>query len=435
MNFFKKNWLYLLVVALPFERIPSLEMSLPGHNITIRIAQIIALAALGFGLLRRDVLSKIKPLMKLRDPRFWLVLYLLVSLISILISINKARSEEAFLATLLTIGVAILISFSLKKFKFGLIYKVMAWTALVVSIFGLYQFVGDSFGLGQAWTGLKANYVKQVFGFPRIQSVGLEPLYFANYLVLPLVATAVLFITDAFRRKWLALLFIFLLTTTLMLTLSRGGIIAGAFAFISANALLWIKINFRMLGLALATIVLGVLASLASIYFVGSINGQGQGQKAVSQYTHQAETLKPGAYTADNDRTRTQKLAADAFRSRPILGYGLGSFGAYAKTADPIDYPQGSDDPIVNNEYFEIGAETGVLGLITLAGFLFTLAFQILRGFFFEKSGQKVWIAIFATVVASYLIQYLSFSTLYIMNIWVSIGILMGLVLPANKYE
>jgi len=75
-------------------------------------------------------------------------------------------------------------------------------SAFLMSIIGIYQFFGDMAGLPTSLTGLDPGYTKVVFGFPRIHAFSKEPLYYANYIFIPLgIALALFFSKQAKRTK------------------------------------------------------------------------------------------------------------------------------------------------------------------------------------------------------------------------------------------
>ena len=74
----------------------------------------------------------------------------------------------------------------------------------IVSIFGIYQFLGDLvLGLPTFLTGLRPQYTKAVFGYPRVQATAIEPLYFAGMLFWPMFLMILLLLNNLkFRDFW-----------------------------------------------------------------------------------------------------------------------------------------------------------------------------------------------------------------------------------------
>lgn len=429
MKLLNRWWLPALIVSLPFERIPSLNLHVGSHSATIRASLVIAV----IGLVAYGAEAVRSQKLRLTNPVMWLGLYGVVILASMAVSIDPTRSLLALVATYITLGTAVIVATVLPRYDLRYILRVIIFTALLVGLFGIYQFIGDSFGVSNTYTGLRSIYTKHVFGFPRVQSTGLEPLFFANYLLLPILLLAGFLYTRRIGgRAWPAL---GILVAVLAFTLSRGGFAAGIAGLIAVGVVLWPQGSVSR-GLKVAgTIALGVFVAVGAIYFVASLTAKpGQSKKAVSVYVHQS-TRTTTTTTADSDRVLDRRLAAQAFRQRPLLGYGIGSFGAYAKQNAPLVYPPGKNSPTANNEYLEVLAETGILGAITLGGFLITFAGQIVRAYRRADSDHRIWIAILSIAMGAYLIQYYAFSTLYIMSIWTTVGLLLGLtqLTPKNK--
>lgn len=433
MKIFRTWWLYLLIAALPFERIPSLDLPLGAQSVTVRLSMVIAVLALIF------IGSKINwRAIKLAfsNPAIWLFLYLLVLVISSFQSLNPGRSLFVVVATSITILTAILISQSLKNFSLFKVYAVYAVSAVVVSIFGLYQFFGESIGLSTALTGLRENYIKEVFGFPRIQSTGLEPLFFGNYLLLPVLLIAGM-IYGRQKNSLKSYLVLALLITTLGLTLSRGAIIGAAAGAIILIVGLYKYADLKSLGRLITAIILGAGACLLLIFAVTNATSPEpeKGKVAVNRYIQQSQA-QATTTSGDSDRIVNRRLAQQAFTERPLLGYGPGAFGAYAQQAYPAMYPPTANYPTVNNEYYEILAETGLAGALTLLGFAASLLYQAFMRLRTKiHPYQRIWIIVLLTTCVAYGIQYYAFSTLYIMHIWVTVGLLLGLLNPAYKFD
>lgn len=431
VKFLNRWWLLLLIISIPFERIPSWNVTLLGHSVTLRINLVIAsIGILAFGV---ETLRHTK--WGFRQPAFWLAAYLFIALLSVTTSIDKGRSAIALIATGITLAAALIVARVMQRYQLSTLFKVIAGTAAAVSLFGLYQFLGDSAGLSTHLTGLRPIYTKSVFGFPRVQSTGLEPLFFANYLIVPIMLVAGLALSRLLRAKRFAPLLV-LYILILALTLSRGGIIGAAGGLAVLGVVLWRQSNWRSRVYTTLSLVAGAVLAVGLIYGATTLTNKKphSGTKAVDSYVHQSTHVTSGAGSADSDRVLDRKLALRAFKERPILGQGLGSFGTYAKKVDPADYPASTNSPTVNNEYFEVLAETGLLGLFALAGFVITLGVRIYAALRRPLDRlQRVWLwALVATVVA-FGIQYYAFSTLYIMNIWVAVGLLMGLTTLAPR--
>ena len=198
------NWLsslvFWLTFSLPFERIPS--VSLGGAN--LRASQILTI--LGFYFVAILVFKKDKKILSLKlVPNFiWLVFLVILSIPSWFFVLDYSRFWITQLATFLAFGSCFLVAHFARVWRNlqGLFVSLSA-----VCVFGIYQFLGDLvWDLPAVWTGLRPQYTKAVFGYPRVQATAIEPLYLAGMLFWPIFLLILLLLnrlklTDFFERK------------------------------------------------------------------------------------------------------------------------------------------------------------------------------------------------------------------------------------------
>ncbi len=423
MSLIKKYWVYLLVATLPFERLPSLNVPTHGHSITIRLSYIVAI--LGIVIFFKPLIHALKA--KWTSPQFWILGYLFVTVLSTIAALDPTRAALALVASIIALGTGLVVAQVVRVEQMSTIHKVLGIVTAAVCLFGLYQFLGDSLGLSPGLTGLTPNYTHQVFGFPRLQSTGLEPLFFGNFLLIPFGLTLARTLAGRWNKWYLLLLL--LIATTMTLTLSRGTFYAAAAGAIGLGVMLLRRPNWRSSAVAFGAILAGVGIAIGLIVGVTTLhpyNGRG-GEKALQQFTKQSTTVAATATSADSDRVVNRRLALDAFKSRPLIGYGLGNFGAYVQHTHPSLYGPSTPKVVVNNEYLEILAETGIAGALALLAFALTLAWAVFKRLIFASSEDRIWILGLSAVAGGFVVQYNAFSTLYIMHIWVALGLLMAL--------
>ncbi|MDF2460685.1 MAG: O-antigen polymerase [Candidatus Saccharibacteria bacterium] len=406
-------WFYLLVASLPFDRIPSLAV----FDLSVRPSLVLAAIFI--------------VMVAVQAPKFWwptnlpmklLYGFLGICALSAALSDYPAQALRITLYTAFVVAVALAVAQVARAVKPKPLLLAFVIPATVACLFGGYQFVGDLIGLPLTQTGLRWEYSGQVFGFPRIQAMSLEPLYFANYLLLPisiLIAAGALI-----QRSWLlGVLFV----TSLMLTLSRGGV--GAMAVLGALwvALLLSRHLLRRAGVVVGVGALGVaITALILTFAVPALRELGGSlapapQPALEAYTDQVTSFEIGDKSVD--RAYTRDMALQAFLERPLIGWGPGNFGQYI-SARNAKYP---DTQTANNEPAELLAETGLAGLLVFAAFGIVLAvraFITLRELTIAKEAVSWGVLIYLVAVA---VQYYSFSTLYVVHIWVAIGLLLGI--------
>ncbi|MEW6407426.1 MAG: O-antigen ligase family protein [Patescibacteria group bacterium] len=419
---FKNPTFGIFVVAflLPFERIGSFDVV----NITIRPSQIFALVTilaylLAF-LVRKERFNIKNPLL---IPAFF---FLGFSILSMVNSENFQRNISVFLFNAFVIAVALILPNLIKNQKIltKTIYLILLSTILV-SLFGLYQFLGDMIGLSPSLTGLRLLYTKAVFGFPRVQSTFLEPLYFANFLLIP-IASCLSFLLSQLKQRYSALKTLGLISIlalasiNLILTLSRGGYIAFAF-LLCLTFLIYFK-SFLSLKRILILAIIGLFAFLSVWQFL-KFTGQ---EKNIQVFLEHATAISKTEDVATKERYTTFSSAWEMIKEHPILGSGPGSFGPYV-AASPYVMPQ-DGWAIVNNLFLEIWAEEGIFGLITFLAMLLIIILRTLKAWQIANQTRQIFLktillGLFIAFLAI-LVQYQTFSILYILHFWFLIGIL-----------
>jgi O-antigen ligase len=403
----------LLIFSLPFERIPTIDVGL----VTLKVNQFLALSVLIAWILsvifeKRKIIS---------NPLTWpIILFIFANLISIFHAGNVERAFQVFIfiffMAIISFLVVNMVSTEdiLKK-----VLKTILYTSIFICIFGVYQFFGDLIGLSSTLTGLKEGYTKAVFGFPRIMAFSNEPLYLANFLLIPLGVSAALFFSkDKFIPKIYLFLTLLLMLLVFILTVSRG-----AYAGLGAMALFLILFFLKkiftwkniVIGLLAITIVLG-----GTYYFLSRAEPQ-----ALDEFIGHITVNDISAGESTQGRLQSYQVAYDIFLDNPINGIGVGNYGPYVKNFPDSADVSGWD--IVNNEYLEIMAETGLVGIITFVLILLVIFFRSYMVYFRTKNEflKTILLGLVAALIGV-LVQYNFFSTLYIMHIWVLIGLIIA---------
>lgn len=408
------GWL-LIVFFLPFERVPSLELA--GVNIKINtVLGFMVIFCWMLALMANSKKFKVQPNV-LAIP---LCLFIFALILSYTQALNTSRAISVMIFIFFTIGLSILaVNIVNTKDALKKTLLVLFFSSLVVGIFGLFQFGGDVIGLPQSLTLLKKGYTSAIFGFPRVQAFSMEPLYFANYLLIPICVGLTLFLNrqDLIKRWWLGGLIILLLLN-FVLTVSRGGYLG-------------LVASFFVIGIFLArrvftwkNIIIGIIAGAVVIYGVAFALSKGE-YRATNEFLGHIKFQDLTEGESIQGRLITFERALGAYRQSPILGVGIGNYGPWSKSYPAARPITGWD--IVNNQYIELMAETGIVGLITFSIILLVL---ILRTFVAFKYASDIFlksvlVGLFAALIGI-LVQYNFMSTLYIIHIWVLIGLLVA---------
>lgn len=410
----------LIGFFLPFERIGSIELGFA----TLRISQILALISICSWVIHNITKNSWNIV---RNPVCWpILIFMGLAWLSLINAPNVERSVVVLTFTAFTILVSLFLPNILtSEAKLKTMITAIIIGMGVTCLFGIYQFAGDLAGLPTSLTGLRELYTKNVLGFPRIQSTALEPLYFANYLLLPLSLLLTLFLRklSPFSRN-LSLLLLLVAGVNFVLTVSRGGYIAGMVSLLFIAAFTF-KQLFTLRNL-LTVILVVALVSAISIRFLN------QGE-ALEKFVEHAQNIFGGA--SYSERVETYEIAYRAILEHPVLGIGMGSFGPYASYHPYVVPSQGYQ--IVNNEYLELAAENGLLGLAAFVLILVTVGVRSVKAYRLTQSDfLKSAIIGLSAALLGILIQYNTFSILYIMHVWVTVGLLMCVQqLILNRHE
>lgn len=403
--------LLLLAFFLPFERIGSVDVG----GITIRISQVLAIISIGAWLGRGLLLQKFK----LRNYPIFLPItaFLVVNVLALSNAPYVQRSLLVLGFTLFTIMVSVALPNVIRhRIQVEQVTYILLASAAIVSIFGIYQFVGDLAGLPTSLTGLRAQYTKDILGFPRIQSTALEPLYFANYLLIPLCLASALWLSRSSKLKAFSLLVLIgMAGLNLVLTVSRGGYIAFIVScFIIVAAYFRQVLTWRNL---ITTAVIGTVVTLLALRFLNV------GEQLTSFMDHVTNLFGGASY---DERVETFVTAETIWTNHPWIGIGPGSFGPFA-SYHPRIVP-GEGYAIVNNEYIELLAETGVFGLLCFLGIMIILLTRSIKAWRCSASDPLLRAILVGLTAAlcGILVQYNTFSVLYITHIWFTIGLLIA---------
>lgn len=424
------SWLHtiagLMFLSLPFERIPSVQVG--GAN--IRISQILAIICVY--IVAVLILKKDNALLTLTIPRLLYVLggFVLVSTISWFMVIDFRRFMVTEVGTILCFITFAVLSLFLQS-VFEWIRKLII-IMFGVGLFGVYQFVGDIFSIPNELTGLREHYTRIVFGIPRIHATALEPLYFAGMLFLPIFGTYFLYITKrplfpsssmAFMRNYKlnAYLCSFFVVLCIM-TLSKSAwlglgistvivVVYSLFRFASQKI-----VTYAGTGVA---VVMGLIAIIANINAQFGLIIQNITSNIIGTFSGESATAM--------QRNSFLDVALELLNKQPVVGIGSGQYGVFAR--DYLPQLAGGVDNylIVNNVYLEVWLEHGILAAIL---FVLFFAILILRGLtiMIKSRGNiddnQLSIIVLTCTLIAYVVQWSTFSPIFIMPIFLVAGAL-----------
>lgn len=402
-----------LFFLLPFERIPSFVVG----GATVRLSQIMLLCLI-IGSTLRLLTTKAK-------LNFSIYLYpYLFFVASLILSFwhmqALSRGLTVFVFVLFTsLALWVVPSLITKEEHIVRVTRALFIVTVIICIFGVYQFVGDMIGLPTALTGLRELYTKIVFGFPRVQATALEPLYLANFLIIPLslaIAYAVRGLPQYRTRLYASV--IGLGTLVMILTLARGGYLG----FAASLGVLFTASLYKFLRPTVVMAGLGIILVLA-IGVGGLFRFSNLGQKSIDITTTHFTQISQDASTLD--RFGSFQDAVNAFEQHPWTGVGIGNYGPWTAHYPNELPPDGWR--IVNNEPLEILAEMGIIGLLSTLVLVALLFWRTVQAIFITKNTYlRATLVGLLAAGTGIVVQYQFFSTLYIMHIWVLFGLMVA---------
>ena len=377
---------------LPFERLLTFDL----FGFTAKISFAILLAIIGIYLGRRSWPT-------LERGEKYLLLFSVWVFVTSLWSFDITRTLFVAIIFLAVVVGYFFIRRLLKPEIFVVVEKIIIYFSVLLALFALYQYFGDMFGLSTKFSLLRSSYTKAVFGFPRPQATFLEPLYFGNYLILPIFF---LFRRLAIRKfSWGNFSILVLILVAFVLTLSRGAYLALASGLLLIALYILIKNRqlWKKLLLIFAALFASIFVAVGIIYFTA---GSGKTETFVGHAT--VDDATTGESTLG--RMDTIKLALRTF-SAHSFGIGAGAFGSLPEFDLNISK---TGYQTANNFYSEILAEEGFPGAIFFLVFLyFTIAGLAKKT---KRSGS--YYIFEAAILLAFLVQAMTFSTLYILPLW-----------------
>jgi len=407
----------LLVFSLPFDRIPSIEIAGVSLRSSLIIGVAVILRALYLILIKKTKIKFLNTDKIILAFLVWIVLIVPES-----INIARAANVVVFNIFVVLLAFSVSVIFN-KKYIKPLIYALFISCGISI-VFAAYQYIGDLLGLSNKYTGLLDRYTWSVFGFPRVQSFSLEPLYYASYLLIPFsLSLALVFVRQKIVSTRLAYFILAMSGFAIFMTVSRGGIygLLASTAAVLIYVFIYKPVDYKKHSLWVLTLVLsGFLLSLLVINYLNKpISAKKAGANAY------IEQVKKTGLSEGDERSVARREAINLLnenKSAYVVGIGPGQYGPY------IQNNRGEGWTIVNNLPLELLLETGIFGLILVVAFFANIFF---KGFSFISRSNQAAVSVLALSMCAYLVsqavQYQSFSTLYVVHIWVATGLLWGI--------
>ena len=307
---------------------------------------------------------------------------------------------------------------------------------VALSIYGIFQYNDIDFSF---WVGNTGRM--RVFGL--IGNAG----YFAGYLILPLsIAIPLFFVSKNRNRKILLLIGILTMGTTFILTFTRSSYLALSvslifmfFLFLLSRGKRFIKDNKKIFIIILTAIIIVAFLFIIpnTVSKPGTVISQIKGRTSIARLKNDITS---------NARIAIWKFTGIMIKDRPILGSGIGTYKYNTLRYQAKFLEQGDNRSIygyswadkAHNEYLQLWAELGIIGLAIFIWLIITYFNQGIRYLKREMDEQKqgIMIGLMGGVVA-FLIDSIFWFPLHLSAnlslFWLFIGLGMVMIIDETR--
>jgi O-antigen ligase/Tfp pilus assembly protein PilF len=330
----------------------------PIKTLTFSLLVIVGLVFWGFNVLKKEEFKIISN--PLNIPVLSFIIICVLSLIWSNSPFIGLKELPLFLAGPLLYFIIVNNIYNERQIK-----RIIGAVIIVGALFGIYgilQYNGIDFPF---WIG---NYGRgKVFGL--FGNAG----YFAEYLMLPLPITISLFLVSKNKTlKILLLMGILTMASSIALTFTRTPYLSLVISFIFMLLLFVISQGKRLFkeNIKIFIVIFIAIVLIVSLFVIPtSLNEKGT---VISKIKKRTSISNIGNEFSTGRRTAIWKYTMLMIKDHPWFGAGIGTFKYnslryQAKFFDQEDnralYPYGAADK-THNEYLQLGAELGIIGLI-----------------------------------------------------------------------
>lgn len=400
------EWLiYISVIIVPLIFLPQVNSVFAESKLFVfRVITLLIILLWAFSCLFADKI-------RVRFAKFfWFVIaYAAISIVNTFVTINivtslfgtYGRFLGIFTVINLLFWVYIVFSFLNTREKILKLMWFSVITAFVVAFYGLLQYF-DLFVNIIPWTMDPMDRVFSTIGHSN---------HTAAYLGMNLMLLLPLILNEEKKKKKVLMWIGFaLIALTLILTASRGGVFAVIF-----TGIIWMIFILKSKKLSKKTFKYSIfcflIAAVFGIILSGPISKIGVVERTTSTITFVLQGHMP-------DRVSWWLSSLEMIADKPFLGYGLSSFKDVYNQYRRTDYrvPDDLQDNITpetaHNEYLNITATQGIIGILIYLAMLFELISASIK--YIKKADQKDKIVVLGllTALLVYLIEvFISFGT------------------------
>ena len=297
--------------------------------------------------------------------------YILVTGISILVAENKPEALITYfkyLTYFLTFFVLWVFSMFSKIDFIGLLFKlimisiIILSSAVVLSVYDSIILNGNDFIRSNDYRGFSANINITAFALVIQSPVTVYYLIQSKNRLVNLLCYIVLFLTISAlfflltRGAFLAFVLIMILLFTYMLVRNKKG-------------------NHRKIIVSLAVF-------LTSYTLTNSIMSSDESNVVIDrvstiQLNNEDESI--------NQRLRFYKAAITSIKNNPVLGIGIGNWKFISIKYDSKEMTEYTVPYYVHNDFLQIGAEIGIIGMLLFVYFIFNPFLSLMKKIYYSK--------------------------------------------------
>ncbi|MDO8507149.1 MAG: O-antigen ligase family protein [bacterium] len=247
--------------------------------------------------------------------------------------------------------------------------------------------------LAVSFSAIVENNFRILATMSRIQGTMQHPSFFASYLISNIFISLFLALkTNRNLEKIIYFLCFGILITTLLLTGTRGGMIGllgGMFVFFTIFVYKKFSTKQKFFRSRLFIVTVSFIAIVSMLTLFAYQNKDSSLVKSTPLKFVSKITLSEG-----NRRFTLWRLSYDAFKEKPILGWGVDNFKmAYIRYYDPKLYEgeglSGAHFDKAHNIVVDTAVTQGIVGLIAYLGIFAAVTFALLKIIKKETSGKK----------------------------------------------
>ena len=307
-------------------------------------------------------------------------------------------------------------------------FKLVISVFMLLSLWALFQYL-----TGMGYLVLTNNRANTIFFTPNTFAAAL------NLVLLPVIA-----IYFQGSKGWLEIAVIVLLFAALVVSQSRGGMIAFIIGLLFLFGML-LKENTRQHLKAFRTIAFCfvIVILVFGVIQLGKINQSGatppetiHQSDAVNNLAENITTItRTGtAVSSINERLIIYQVAWELIKEKPLLGYGYNNFQFYWQRDQKPPYI-GSGTRFVHNDYLQIWMETGIFGLLSLLSIIFVFYYQVFSRYQALPEKYKIYCIAIASGLTSYFIHALVDFVMYPPVLLLMFGASLGITCQLTQGE